>query len=408
MLGEPVSAAVHYDPRSSKRDKYLFATVFAIGSAVIVGSKLLKAPTAVPVIGAVVALLTYSVLVTMVERFRLREDRAGDNAYYLGFLFTLTSLSYALWAFQAGGEGAVNDVIGNFALALVSTIIGLAIRVWFQQLRDDPVEFEHEARLSLAEAAVEVRRQLIGVSDDIGLLRQRVHDELSLDFAKKAQGLHDTSVASIKNVAEEHGKWLAGTAEQLKQDREAVKQLTTAMRGAMAKVAKSLETQVEAIEAAEFPTEVLRGRIEAAVAAMDQFVSKDLERAEKQTKIASDSEELLKQLLATIRVLEPSVKAAVAAAEATTTSVHGTTDAVTKLSKSVEDAATSIGSMAATTLEEVKTLAATGKQLQEDTRTAASTLASSVSEMSGDVVKVRKALVQSVDTIRRELDGGRS
>jgi hypothetical protein len=64
--------------------------------------------------------------------------------------------------------------------------------------------------------------------------------------------------------------------------------------------------------------------------------------------------------------------------------------------------------MATTTLEEVKTLAATGKRLQEETKTAASALATSVSEMSGDVVKVKKALVQSVDTIRRELDGGRS
>jgi methyl-accepting chemotaxis protein len=408
MLAEPTGPEVHYDPRSSRRDKNLFAAVFLIGGAAIVLSKLLKLHTAVPVVGAVVSLITYAVLVIRVDKFRLREDRAGDNAYYLGFLFTLTSLSYALWAFQVGGEGAVRDVIGNFALALVSTIIGLAIRVWFQQLRDDPVEFEHEARLSLAEAAVEVRRQLIAVSDDIGLLRQRVHDELSHNFIRNAKDLNDAALGTMRQVAEAHSQWLATTAAELKTDREAVTQLSTGVRASLTKLVKVLETQAEAIETAEFPTDALRKRIEAAVVAMDQFVSKETERAERQTKIASDTDEILSRLLAAAKDLEPSVKAVVSAADATVASVHTTSEAVKRLSDSVDEAAKSVRSMTTTTLNEVATLAVTAKQLQEETKTAASALSSSVVEMSGDVVKVKKALVQTVDDIRRELDGGRS
>jgi methyl-accepting chemotaxis protein len=317
-------------------------------------------------------------------------------------------LSYALWAFQVGGEGAVRDVIGNFALALVSTIIGLAIRVWFQQLRDDPVEFEHEARLSLAEAAVEVRRQLIAVSDDIGLLRQRVHDELSHNFIRNAKDLNDAALGTMRQVAEAHSQWLATTAAELKTDREAVTQLSTGVRASLTKLVKVLETQAEAIETAEFPTDALRKRIEAAVVAMDQFVSKETERAERQTKIASDTDEILSRLLAAAKDLEPSVKAVVSAADATVASVHTTSEAVKRLSDSVDEAAKSVRSMTTTTLNEVATLAVTAKQLQEETKTAASALSSSVVEMSGDVVKVKKALVQTVDDIRRELDGGRS
>ena len=393
MLGEPIGTDVHLDPRASKRDKNLFAAVFIAGASAIVVSKLLRLPPAVPITIAVGALVLYALMATRVDRFRLREDRAGDNAYYLGFLFTLTSLSYALWAFQAGGKGAISEVIANFALALVSTIVGLAIRVWLQQLREDPVEFEHEVRLALGEIAQEVRLQLIAVTDDIGLLRQRLHQEISHDFVKRATEIRDASLMSIKKVAAEHGQWLAGTAGQLKEDREELARLATETRTALGLVARSLKTQAGAIEKAELPSEILRKRIEASVETMDRFVEKASERAEQQRQLAESAETLLKQLLVVTRELGPSVTA--------------TSEATKQLLAAGQDAGNALRSLTAATLAEATALANTGKSLQEETRRAANALASSVSEISGDVVKVQRALVESVDTIRRELNGGR-
>jgi hypothetical protein len=235
-----------------------------------------------------------------------------------------------------------------------------------------------------------------------------VHDELSHNFIRNAKDLNDAALGTMRQVAEAHSQWLATTAAELKTDREAVTQLSTGVRASLTKLVKVLETQAEAIETAEFPTDALRKRIEAAVVAMDQFVSKETERAERQTKIASDTDEILSRLLAAAKDLEPSVKAVVSAADATVASVHTTSEAVKRLSDSVDEAAKSVRSMTTTTLNEVATLAVTAKQLQEETKTAASALSSSVVEMSGDVVKVKKALVQTVDDIRRELDGGRS
>ena len=47
----------------------------------------------------VAVLFFYAVMVIILKRFRLREDQVGDNCYYLGLLFTLTSLSLALAGF---------------------------------------------------------------------------------------------------------------------------------------------------------------------------------------------------------------------------------------------------------------------------------------------------------------------
>ena len=214
-------------PAIVEADKNLFAAVFVSGGAAIVVAKLIGAPTWVPVVAAVASLMVYAVLVTRIERFRLREDRAGDNAHYLGFLFTLTSLSHALWAFQTRGDGDVSDVIGNFALALISTHHRPALRVWLQQLRDDPVGSTRSDSLS-AEAVATVRQQLIAVSDDMALLRQRVQAELSEDFGERAKGVQEAAVAGIRAVAKEHSEWLASTADQLKLGSEAIRQLSSA------------------------------------------------------------------------------------------------------------------------------------------------------------------------------------
>ena len=65
-----------------------------------------------------------------------REERltAGDNLYYLGLLFTLLSLILALiQLFVLNAEGEVDErayqLIGNFGIALVSTVAGIVGRI---------------------------------------------------------------------------------------------------------------------------------------------------------------------------------------------------------------------------------------------------------------------------------------
>jgi hypothetical protein len=62
------------------------------------------------------------------------------NLYYIGFLYTLTSLGVSLWQFSST-EGA-ETIVTNFGVAIASTIFGVALRVLFNQMRQDPVEVE--------------------------------------------------------------------------------------------------------------------------------------------------------------------------------------------------------------------------------------------------------------------------
>jgi len=116
----------------------LFFAVVVVGSSYIIASKLNNfgafAVTAVPVL----IMIAYAVVLGGVRLFHLRDDQSGDNLYYMGFLFTLTSLAVSLYQFSA--TRAAEEIVQNFGIAIGSTITGIGLRVIFNQMRRDPVD----------------------------------------------------------------------------------------------------------------------------------------------------------------------------------------------------------------------------------------------------------------------------
>ena len=158
----------------------LFFAVVVFGSSYIILSKLNNfgafAVTAIPVL----IMITYAVLLGGARLFRLRDDQSGDNLYYMGFLFTLTSLAVSLYQFSAAGSA--EQIVQNFGIAIASTIAGITLRILFNQMRRDPVEVEAAARLELAEAARRADREREGAILEFNYFRrmttQSAHDAL--------------------------------------------------------------------------------------------------------------------------------------------------------------------------------------------------------------------------------------
>ena len=112
---------------SDMPDKGLFAVVAVLGFAGILISKV-RGYDADAVAGAAVTLMVvYGFVAFQYRRVRLRPDRLGDNFYYLGFIYTLASLSAALLQLRAGAR--IEELLGSFGIALFTTIIGIAGRV---------------------------------------------------------------------------------------------------------------------------------------------------------------------------------------------------------------------------------------------------------------------------------------
>jgi hypothetical protein len=180
----------------------LFFAVVIVGSGYIIVSKLndfgALAVTSVPVL----IMIGYAVMLGA-RLFRLRDDQAGDNLYYMGFLFTLTSLAVSLYQFSAAGSA--EQIVQNFGIAIASTIAGITLRILFNQMRRDPVEVEATARMELAEASRRVKRELESVILEFGYFRRMTQQSVTdaMDEAKEGIGrAHQEFAGELKKVAQ--------------------------------------------------------------------------------------------------------------------------------------------------------------------------------------------------------------
>ncbi len=107
-------------------------------------------------------MLLYVAVVTALGRLQIEPEAIGDNCYYLGFLLTLASLSATLYQLSQGEDQIelMRSIISGFGIALVSTILGILLRVIFIQLRPDIVARDRQSRIELQQAARELRLEL--------------------------------------------------------------------------------------------------------------------------------------------------------------------------------------------------------------------------------------------------------
>ena len=180
-------AGPRFKPRIDDRhDKLAFILAFVVGAAGILIIRILSTDTPLSLFDFLAVAIAVSVIVgytayilVSTNRTSISLDRAGDNAYYLGLLFTLISLCYSLWkvaelAMAADGETAgirsadrVISLLPDFGLALSSTIAGIFARVIVQQFRNDPADIETQARQELGWAIQQLRHSLLQAVSDM-------------------------------------------------------------------------------------------------------------------------------------------------------------------------------------------------------------------------------------------------
>src|SRR5262249_22471142 len=209
----------------------IFMCVVVMGSIYIIVAKLGGVGRAYVTLVPVLIMIGYASLIWFAKALRLRDDQAGGNLYYMGFLFTLTSLGVSLYQFNAAH--AAEDIVQNFGIAIGSTITGIALRVIFNQMRHDPIEVERMMRLELAEAARRVRRELDATVVEFGYVRrgaqQAAADSLQL-VAEKFDEVAARLLASLADVAAKSAQPLEAASRR---SAEMVEQVTRTMAAAL-------------------------------------------------------------------------------------------------------------------------------------------------------------------------------
>lgn len=240
---------------SSLADKALFACAFVLGAGLIIALKLYDAPQWVISLCVALCMIGYVAICLGVQIAQIREDIVADNVYYLGFLYTLTSLGMALYQVASiQDDRLIENLLSNFGIALLSTILGIFLRVMVSQIRRDPVEVEREARLELVEAATMLKGELRGIivqfNDFRTEMTQLLREGAELTLSKQGEALErygETLGKEIRAVAE---RISADLAEPLAAGAEDIGRSTAALRSRADELAQQLSASTAEIRKA--------------------------------------------------------------------------------------------------------------------------------------------------------------
>ncbi|RWQ61574.1 hypothetical protein [Mesorhizobium sp.] len=227
---------------------WVFA-VFTIGGCFFIAvSKWFRIDPILSMSVPILLMLTYLTLSTITGKLRLHDEQTGDNLYYMGFLYTLSSLGMALYQF--GSDASTDAVVKNFGIAITSTITGIALRILYNQMRRDPADIERSARHELADMTRRVRAEMENVTREFSDFRRVINQMLEEGFdeiAKQAERngehirtiLDKLAMEAIKPIQEAAGK--LGGAMQSNFDQ---------IEGQFTAIAKRVETGGDLLEKA--------------------------------------------------------------------------------------------------------------------------------------------------------------
>ena len=183
-----------------------------------------------------ILIVAYGFLLWDRELGRPKFDHAGDNLYYVGFLYTLISLAVSLYLFTS--DGYTEEIVRGFGVALSSTVFGLIGRVFVNQSpEDEAAVVEARARGTLVSAHHELRAQMDYAIEDYKRFRQDL-------------GELQESVSAARLAAAEKRQELEGETARLDDLHRVGSRLEKAAEDAMRRMADQQEALATKLEEA--------------------------------------------------------------------------------------------------------------------------------------------------------------
>jgi hypothetical protein len=243
-------------------DRGLFAIVVVLGFFLIVGAKVglwwwgLGDQSGLVLVGTLCLMIAYGVLAYRISEVRLRSDRLGDNFYYMGFVFTLASMSAALIQIRGGED--INILIGSFGIALLSTVLGIAGRVVFVQMRTEVEDIEVTVRQSLLEATQSLKGQLSAAVTDMEIFRTGVQQVLQERLQESVSALSTAARLQV-DVLEAAVRDVVGNAEK---SFEAHVRKLEQLDDAGGRISHAVDDLTQRLSEIELPKELLSAKLD--------------------------------------------------------------------------------------------------------------------------------------------------
>ena len=237
--------------------KKMFIFLVIFGCIFIWTAKMLSISQLIitPLVVALIPL--YCFLSLRNKEFFIKEDQVGDNAYYMGFLFTLASLSHALFAFNNLSGNEINQIVGNFGVALWSTIAGIASRVYIAQLRQDIDEVEEDVKIKLLETSNRLTNELNQISFNLNNCARTLQNSIEESYQFANEKIQNNLIKISENFANKIAENIAKSNEIFNQFEDSCENINIHSKA----VVKSFEKTVLKLENTVMPTDIIAKKV---------------------------------------------------------------------------------------------------------------------------------------------------
>jgi hypothetical protein len=169
----------------------------------------------------------------------LTDEKFADTCYYLGFIFTITSIIFCLFDLPNIGT-KIQEIAVRFGAAMVSTVLGLAVRVYLVSFRRDAADAVQDAEDAVLDATQKFTEQL-------NLARERLQEfESQVDEA--ARSSVERVNIQVENLTKNHSSRLAEFFNDLTaRNQEAFTNALTEVRSASYRLSDSVDSYSESI-----------------------------------------------------------------------------------------------------------------------------------------------------------------
>lgn len=129
------------------------------------------------------------------------DEKFADTCYYVGFIFTITSIIFSLFDLPNIGT-KIQDIAVRFGAAMVSTVAGLGVRVYLVSFKRDVADAIKGAEDAVIEASHKFREQLV-------IAYEKLRDfQSEVDTASKAT--IERVNMQVEALSKNHANKLAG------------------------------------------------------------------------------------------------------------------------------------------------------------------------------------------------------
>lgn len=202
------------------------------------------------------------------------DEKFADSCYYIGFIFTITSIIFCLLDLPNIGT-RMSLIAVRFGAAMVSTVFGLVVRVYWVSFRENLDDAAQAAEEGVIDASHRLREQLTIVLEKFRDFESQVDDATSLSIAKVSVGVEELTKSYGLKLAQFFEQLSAENTKAFKASQHDVNAASRRLSNSVDGYSNEMKANIQSIESKVVHfAEVVTRRLETTTFPDDYFVQR--------------------------------------------------------------------------------------------------------------------------------------